>query len=113
MCSAELDVLFLNRASDCFLFIRNSGNCLALRINSCISLMLFLLKDVKFIEFFFGISERLTTAHTFSPVLRRRVIALFGLHENQPLHLHAVEPGNLAVILAFHQDCANRLPEQT
>ena len=33
--------------------------------------------------------------------------------KNRSLHLHAVEPGNLAVILAFHQDRANRLPEQT
>ena len=38
---------------------------------------------------------------------------LQGLHENRPLHLHVVEPGNLAVLLAFHQDRANRLPEQT
>jgi len=53
MCSAELDVLFLNRASDCFLFIRNFGNCLALRISLRISLLRFLLKDVKFIQSFF------------------------------------------------------------
>ena len=33
--------------------------------------------------------------------------------KNRPLHLHAVEPGNLAVISAFLQDRANRLPEQT
>ena len=33
--------------------------------------------------------------------------------KNRPLHLHAVEPGNLAVISAFRQDRANRLPEQT
>jgi len=32
---------------------------------------------------------------------------------NRPLHLHAVEPGNLAVLLMFHQDRVNRLPEQT
>ena len=33
--------------------------------------------------------------------------------KNRPLHLHAVKSGNLAVILAFRQDRANRLPEQT
>ena len=35
-----------------------------------------------------------------------------GLHENRPLRLHEVEPGKLAVTLAFHQDRVNRLPEQ-
>jgi hypothetical protein len=43
----------------------------------------------------------------------RTLIFIKGLHENRPLHLHTVEPGNLAVILAFHRGRANRLPEQT
>lgn len=41
------------------------------------------------------------------------LITFIGLHENQLLHLHAAEPENLAVLLAFHQDRAIRLPEQT
>ena len=63
----------------------NFGNCLALRINLRISLLHFLPKDVKFIQkFFFGISEKLTIAHTFNPVLRRRVIPLiYGFPEQE------------------------------
>jgi hypothetical protein len=39
-------------------------------------------------------------------------ILYIGLHEIG-LCIHAVEPGNLAVLLAFHYDRAIRLPEQT
>ena len=57
MFSAELDVI-LKQGFGLLLVHTNFENCLALRINLRISLLRFLLKDVKFIRSFFSVFQR-------------------------------------------------------